>query len=68
MINQWIYIKKHLDFISNATEDKPRRVRNESTNIYPDFFDYFGNHLNDDLVRNLSNLIKDSENEVKHQH
>ena len=65
MINHWIYIKKYLDFVSNAAEDKSWRVRNELTNIYPDFDDYFGNHLNDDLVRNLSNLIKDSENEVK---
>ena len=57
--------KLNLDFVSNAAEDKSWRVRNELANIYPDFVDYFGNQLNDDLVRNLSNLIKDSENEVK---
>ena len=51
--------------VSNVAEDKSWRVRNELTNIYPDFVDYFGNHLNDDSIRNLSNLIKDSENEVK---
>ncbi len=65
MINHRINIKKNLDFLSNAAEDKSWRVRNELENIYPDFVDYFGNHLNDDLVRNLNNLIKDSENEVK---
>jgi len=48
-----------------AAEDKSWRVRNELANIYPDFVDYFGNQLNDDSVRNLNNLIKDSENEVK---
>ena len=57
--------KLNLDFVSMAAEDKSWRVRNELANIYPNFVDYFGSQLNDDLIKNLSNLIKDSENEVK---
>ena len=57
--------KLNLDFVSIAADDKSWRVRNELANIYPDFVDYFGSQLNDELIKNISNLIKDSENEVK---
>ena len=48
-----------------AAEDKSWRVRNELANIYPDFVDYFGSQFKDELIKNINNLIKDSENEVK---
>jgi len=51
--------------ITTASEDKSWRVRNELSLIFPDFVDYYGTNMNDELVKTLSNLIKDSETEVK---
>jgi serine/threonine-protein phosphatase 2A regulatory subunit A len=57
--------KLNLQNISTASEDKSWRVRNELSLIFPEFVDYYGSNLNDELIKTLSNLIKDSETEVK---
>lgn len=54
----------NLQFVVAASEDKSWRVRNELAIIFPQFFEYFGTMTNE-LVPTLSNLIKDSETEVK---
>ena len=56
--------KTNLQFIVAASEDKSWRVRNELAIIFPQFIEYFGSQINE-LVPTLSNLIKDSETEVK---
>lgn len=47
-----------------ASDDKSWRVRHELAKIFPLLIDGFGNQINE-LVPTYSNLIKDSENEVK---
>ena len=56
--------KTNLQFVVAASEDKSWRVRNELAIIFPQFIEYFGSQINE-LVPTLSNLIKDSETEVK---
>ena len=56
--------KTNLQFVVAASEDKSWRVRNELAIIFPQFIEYFSSQINE-LVPTLSNLIKDSETEVK---
>lgn len=56
--------RTNIQFVVSASENKSWRVRNELAKIFPEFIDYFGNQINE-LVPTLSNLVKDSETEVK---
>jgi serine/threonine-protein phosphatase 2A regulatory subunit A len=55
----------NIQVVVAASEDKSWRVRHELSRIFPQLVDGFGNQIND-LVPTLSNLIKDSEMEVRH--
>lgn len=55
----------NIQVVVAASEDKSWRVRHELSTIFPQLIDGFGTQIND-LVPTLSNLIKDSEMEVRH--
>lgn len=56
--------KTILQFVVSGSECRSWRVRNELAVIFPQITEYFGNQINE-LVLIFSNLLKDSENEVK---
>lgn len=64
LFNDTIQQRVNVSIIVQASEDKSWRIRNEMAKIFPNLIEGLGSNVNE-LLPSYSNLIKDSEMEVR---